>query len=97
MGKTKVDLAWQELEIGCVVINPGNAAEYKTGDWRSNRPVWDKNRCVKCGICYIFCPDAAIYETEEGYFEADLYYCKGCGICMHECPTRAIKMVEEEE
>jgi pyruvate ferredoxin oxidoreductase delta subunit len=52
---------------------------------------------VKCGICYVFCPDAAIYETEEGYFEADLYYCKGCGICAHECPTQAITMVEEEE
>jgi len=52
---------------------------------------------VKCGVCYIFCPDAAINETDEGFFEADLYYCKGCGICAHECPTQAITMVEEEE
>jgi len=33
--------------------------------------------------------------TEEGYFDADLFYCKGCGICAHECPKGAIKMVEE--
>lgn len=97
MAKTKVDLTWQELEIGAVVTSPGNASEYKTGDWRSLRPVWNRDRCVKCGICYIFCPDAAINETTEGWFEADLYYCKGCGICAHECPTLSIKMVEEEE
>lgn len=97
MAKTKVDLTWQELEPGAVLISPGNAAEYKTGDWRSIRPVWDRDRCVKCGVCYIFCPDAAIYETEEGWFEADLYYCKGCGICACECPTQSISLVEEEE
>ncbi len=97
MVKTKTDLTWQEIEIGGVVRTPGNAAEYKTGDWRSSRPVWNRDRCVKCGICYIFCPDAAIRETEEGFFEADLYYCKGCGICAHECPTGSITMVEEEE
>mgnify|MGYP000010130184 FL=1 len=97
MAKTKTDLTWQEIEIGGVVTTPGNAAEYKTGDWRSSRPVWDRNRCVKCAVCYIFCPDAAINETEEGFFEADLYYCKGCGICAHECPTGSITMVEEEE
>ena len=73
MAKTKTDLSWQELEIGAIVINPGNAAEYKTGDWRSIRPVWDTKRCVRCGACYVFCPDAAVCETEEGYFEAELY------------------------
>jgi len=39
----------------------------------------------------------AIKKTEDGYFEADLYYCKGCGICAQECITGCIAMVEEEE
>jgi pyruvate ferredoxin oxidoreductase delta subunit len=39
----------------------------------------------------------AIRKTDEGYFEADLYYCKGCGICAQECITSCITMVEEEE
>lgn len=87
---------WRDLNLGCVITNPGNAAEYRTGDWRSQRPVWDNDRCIKCGICYIFCPDMAVRQREDGYFEADLNYCKGCGICVRECWTGAIHMEEEE-
>jgi pyruvate ferredoxin oxidoreductase delta subunit len=46
-------------------------------------------------VCYIFCPEGCIIEKEDGFFEADLDYCKGCGICAHECWPLAIKMVEE--
>ncbi len=95
MQRTKENPAWQELEIGCVIITPGNASEYRTGDWRSMRPIWDFERCIQCGMCYAYCPDAAVKERQDGYFEADLYYCKGCGICAYECPKKAIKMVEE--
>lgn len=87
---------WKELELGCVVIEPGSASIEKTGDWRSERPVRDTTKCIKCGACYIYCPEACIHEDEEGFFEADLYYCKGCGICAHECPRKVITMVEEE-
>ena len=55
------------------------------------------DKCNLCGRCYIFCPEGCISQNAEGYFEADLYYCKGCGICARECPTRVITMVEEEE
>lgn len=88
---------WKDLGIGCVVLEPGCAAYYKTGDWRSEKPVRDNARCMRCGICYIYCPDMAINEDESGYLEIDLYYCKGCGVCAHECPRGAITMIEEEE
>ena len=89
--------SWRDVEIGCVVSQPGNAADYKTGDWRADRPVYDFSKCIKCGICYIYCPEGCIIENSEGYFEADLYYCKGCGICDTECWTKAISMIQEEE
>ena len=54
-------------------------------------------KCIKCGVCWVFCPDAAIYKNEEGFFLANLDYCKGCGICARECWTGCIKMVEEEK
>jgi len=87
--------SWRELLPGCVITEAGNAKQYRTGDWKSERPVWDHNKCIKCGICYLFCPEGCIGQNEDGYFEASLYYCKGCGICARECWTEAIKMVEE--
>ena len=42
-------------------------------------------------------PEPCIGQDTEGFFEADLYYCKGCGICARECPTTVIHMVAEEE
>ncbi|HRR42375.1 MAG TPA: 4Fe-4S binding protein [Syntrophales bacterium] len=88
---------WYEVNPGCIVFVPGNAREYKTGTWRSQRPLWDNKKCIKCGICYIFCPEGCVRETEDGYFAADLDYCKGCGICAHECWPGAITMQEEGE
>ena len=90
-------IGWKDLKPGFVVTEPGSASTYKTGNWRSERPVRANERCTKCGICYIYCPEGCIEETEEGFFEADLYYCKGCGICAHECPRGVITMEEEKE
>ena len=97
MTKPENELTWKDLEIGSIVTEPGNASQYKTGDWRSQRPTYDFDKCIKCAICAIFCPEGCIEPNEEGYFEANLFYCKGCGICARECWTQAITMVEEEE
>lgn len=97
MAKPMEQYTWEEIPVGAVVLEPGNAKEYKTGDWRSRRPVVDQRQCIKCAVCWIYCPDAAIQQTEEGYYLADLDYCKGCGICAQECLTGCITMVEEEK
>ena len=97
MAKLKDALTWKELEIGFIVTKPGSASSYKTGDWRSQKPVFDFEKCIKCGLCYIYCPEGCIGQNAEGYFEADMYYCKGCGICAKECPKEVITMVEEGE
>lgn len=86
---------WKELPIGAVILEPGNTAQYRTGDWRTFRPVIDASKCIKCGLCWLYCPDMAIVRTPEGEYEFDLKYCKGCGICAEECPVKAITMVEE--
>ncbi len=67
-----------------------------TGDWRTERPVFNKEECNACGFCYIFCPLQCIHDDEDGiHYKADLDYCKGCGVCAKECPTGAITMVPE--
>jgi pyruvate ferredoxin oxidoreductase delta subunit len=88
---------WQEIELGGVITDPGNAAGYHTGAWRSQRPVYDNEKCIKCWRCFIMCPDAAISpDYDNNCFVWNFDYCKGCGICAHECPADAIEMVEEE-
>jgi pyruvate ferredoxin oxidoreductase delta subunit len=85
------------MEVGNIVKEAGSAASRRTGDWRSQRPIMDKEKCNKCGLCWLYCPDAAIRPLDDGYYETDLFYCKGCGICAEVCAREAITMIEEEE
>lgn len=94
--KSENELTWRDIEIGGIVTEPGNASQYQTGDWRSQKPTYDFDRCIKCGLCQLFCPEGCIEPNQDDHFEADLYYCKGCGICARECWTKVITMVEEE-
>lgn len=96
--KTEGEMTWQDIEIGAISTEPGSARLYKTGAWRSQRPTYDFRKCIKCGLCALYCPEGCIApRKQDGYFEADMDYCKGCGICPRECPTRVITMVEEVE
>ncbi|MBN1690217.1 MAG: 2-oxoacid:acceptor oxidoreductase family protein [Dehalococcoidia bacterium] len=85
---------WNELLVGCAVTDVGNTKRFCTGDWKSEHPEWNNDVCIKCGICSLYCPEACISQQNDGFFRADLFFCKGCGICAQECWTRAIKMVE---
>ena len=97
MTKSERDMTWKDIETGAVVLEPGNTRQYKTGDWRSQVPTYKFDRCIKCGMCQLFCPEGCIEQNDDGHFEANLYWCKGCGICARECPTKVITMIEEEE
>ena len=96
MKKNESELTWKDLEIGCIVTEPGSSREYRTGDWRSQKPTYNFTRCIKCGLCQIYCPEGCIRQNADGYFQANLVWCKGCGICHRECPTGVISMVDEE-
>lgn len=82
-----------KISVGAVIEEPGSTIKNKTGGWRSFRPIRDKKKCTKCGLCWQFCPDNAINEN----FDVNYDYCKGCGICADICPFKAIKMVKEEK
>lgn len=73
---------------------PKVGASGKTGMWRTERPVLNKDRCNNCLICWIFCPEGTIKRMDDKV-EIDYDYCKGCGICANECARKAIVMVAE--
>jgi pyruvate ferredoxin oxidoreductase delta subunit len=95
--KTEDQLTWKDLEIGSIASKPGSASQYRTGDWSSRQPTYDHSKCIKCGLCQIFCPEGCVNAKDEGFYIADVYYCKGCGICAKECPRKVITLVEVKE
>ncbi|HET6455250.1 MAG TPA: 4Fe-4S binding protein [Armatimonadota bacterium] len=98
--KEQKEPGWKDLPIGGLIKKPGTSAEYETGDWRTERPVWDAEKCTSCLICWVYCPDSAIMLNEEGkMIGVDYEHCKGCGICAEECPpkNKAFTMVNEAE
>ena len=99
MAKSDSEMTSRDIEPGAIVTEPGSADQYQTGGWRSQKPTLDRNKCTKCGLCYIYCPEGAIQPSDDnsGYYDINLFYCKGCGICSHECPVNAITMSEEGE
>lgn len=76
-------------------ITSVNSEKNQTGFWKTFKPVLDESKCIKCAICWKFCPDVAIQMGDEEYPQFDLNHCKGCGICANECPKDAITMVLE--
>jgi pyruvate ferredoxin oxidoreductase delta subunit len=83
------------LNIGCSA-RPGKARDNRTGSWRVFKPVFDHEKCSKCGMCILLCPEGCIEENDD-LPVVDYTYCKGCGLCAKECPQDAIEMVQEEK
>ncbi len=74
----------------------------KTGDWKYMSPEVDKTKCMGCGTCVLFCPEACIKlrpnahpeknRNSKGVASINYDWCKGCGVCASECPLKAITM-----
>ncbi len=79
------------VSVGAAVKEPGSTRKNKTGSWRTFKPILDKEKCIECENCIMFCPEGCINND----YDIDYDYCKGCGICEEECPVKAIKMERE--
>ncbi|MCL2680348.1 MAG: ferredoxin [Coriobacteriia bacterium] len=86
--------AVEDFPIG--MVGPaGNGAEYYTGGWRHEKPVWQKDLCKNCMLCWINCADTAVFMENQTVSGINYHHCKGCGVCPIECRFGALKMVPE--
>lgn len=90
MGNT----TFKQEKVGCALLVSGKAQPFTPGTKSELLPIWDKNLCVRCALCYIYCPNAAIKRLDDGFFGVNKDLCTGCGICHRECWFGAVSMQE---
>jgi pyruvate ferredoxin oxidoreductase delta subunit len=104
-------LKWWEMEEALVVkgvpqgggfrgeeggFQPARNPHFKKYTTRSMRPIVDFERCTKCTLCWLHCPDGSFDVTPEGLYDVNLESCCGCAICEAVCPVKGcIVMVNE--
>ncbi|MBO8125793.1 MAG: 4Fe-4S binding protein [Firmicutes bacterium] len=86
---------WKDLPRAGIILEPGNALQFQTGDWRVVRPVWIETNCIQCMLCWTYCPDNAVRVENGKVTGFDLAHCKGCGICANECPGKIDRETKE--
>ena len=68
-------------------------------------PLFIKERCINCGLCFSACPDM-VFQFAKGEYKGremmvnqglDYYHCKGCLRCVDVCPVNALVRGVESE
>ena len=80
-----------EIPLGGVIPSNGNTVSYKTGSWRTQRPIFNRSVCTDCLLCWLHCPDDSIILENGKVVGIDADHCKGCGICAAECGSKPVK------
>jgi len=55
--------------------------------WRVVKPVYNRDICIDCQNCWVWCPDTSIISRDKQMLGIDYDHCKGCGVCSEVCPT----------
>ena len=76
-----------------------NSFYASVADWRGIKPVYNRDICIDCQNCWVFCPDVSIISRDKKMIGIDFDHCKGCGICVEVCPTnpKSLLMYNEQQ
>jgi len=84
---------FEDLPMGCRNVSCRGVPRSAVADFImvGYKVTMDKEKCTKCGACWVSCFLGVIKEAEDGYFEIDYEFCRPCGICAQVCPVGAIE------
>jgi pyruvate ferredoxin oxidoreductase delta subunit len=75
---------------------PARNPYFKKFSTRTMRPVIDFDKCIKCTLCWLQCPDSCFDVMPDGTYDLNAEACCGCGICEAVCPVDdCVTMVNE--
>jgi pyruvate ferredoxin oxidoreductase delta subunit len=64
-----------------------NSYTATVASWRVLKPVYNRDICIDCQNCWVWCPDTSIISRDKQMIGIDYDHCKGCGVCVEVCPT----------
>jgi len=85
--------------LGAAIKNVGMGCASRAGKLEQHsvtHPRVAAKQCRNCGMCMVFCPEAAIVQA-EGHVTIDPARCIGCGECIVACKHGAVKMKWDED
>jgi len=76
-----------------------NSYTATVASWRVLKPVYNRDVCIDCQNCWVWCPDTSIISRDKQMLGIDYDHCKGCGVCVEVCPTnpKSLLMFAEAE
>jgi pyruvate ferredoxin oxidoreductase delta subunit len=74
-----------------------NSFTASVADWRVIKPIYNRDICIDCQNCWVFCPDTSIISRDKKMIGIDFDHCKGCGVCVEVCPTNPKSLLMFEE
>jgi pyruvate ferredoxin oxidoreductase delta subunit len=75
---------------------PARNPYFKKYSTRTMRPVIDFDKCIKCTLCWLQCPDSCFDVTPDLTYDLNAEACCGCGVCEAVCPVDdCVTMVNE--
>ncbi len=59
-----------------------NSYTATVASWRVIKPVYNRDICIDCQNCWVWCPDTSIISRDKQMLGIDYDHCKGCGVCV---------------